>query len=372
MNFIHVLFSTFSRTLNIIAAILLLVAGLAAYINPKILWPLGFFGLAYPYIVILNVFFIISWIIRKRSFFLVSLIAILLTYPQLKVQYVFPYSKTSTLERDLRVMNYNVRNFDLYNWSKDSKARMSMMDTIQLYDPDILMIQEYYTNKRKFKNKEYLESIGYRYHSVAVELIKDQDQLWGVAIFSKYPIIESGKFLKGTHPSPYGKFYDRGVYADIEINGLTIRAISAHLQSIHFAEDDYETIKELKSNSNSNLNKLVNIAKKLKLGFILRGQQVEELKDTIAASPYPVILGADFNDTPSSYAYQQINRKLDDTFLQKGKRIGSTYNGIIPFLRIDFIFKDPSIECTNFILNKNPYSDHFPIIADFKLPLQDN
>lgn len=367
MTFFHVLFSFFSRSINVIAAVLLLIAGLAPYISPKSVWILGLFGLAYPYIVILNIFFVISWIIRKRSFFLVSLSAILLTYPQLKPQVALTF-KESTAEKDIRVMSYNVRNFDLYNWTKEPNARKSMMDTIQKYDPDILMIQEYYTNKRKFRNKEYLEAIGYKYHSVAVELIKNQHQLWGVAIFSKYPILESGKFLKVTQPGPYGQYYDRGVYADIKINHQVIRTISAHLQSIHFGEEDYEIIKDIKMNPTSKLNKALTIIKKLKTANIQRGGQVDELKEFIAHSPYPIILGADFNDTPSTYSYQQISSRLDDTFLQKGRGIGTTYNGIIPFLRIDFIFKDKSIECTDFILNKNPNSDHFPIIADFKLP----
>ncbi len=372
MKFLHALLSFFSRTANILAFLLLIGAGFSAQINPGKLWFLGLLGLAYPYIVLLNIFFVISWVLRKRLFFLLSLAGILLTFSQFKAQYAFPFlQKKSTSETQLTVMSYNVRNFDLYNWTKNAESRKSMMDTIQMYNPDILMIQEYYSNsnkKKNFNNEKYLSSIGFKYKKLTVELVKDKTRVWGVALFSKYPIVDSGEILKMNVPSPYGNYHYRGVYADIKIKNQTIRAISAHLQSIHFGAEDYETIEGIKESPLSELKKSLSIIKKLKRAFIERGHQTDELKAFIENSPYPVILGGDFNDTPGSYAYQQIAKTLSDAHIQKGKGLGSTYNGIIPFLRIDFILHDKSFDCTQFIRNNNPNSDHFPIVAGYALP----
>ncbi len=373
MKFLYGLLSFFSRTANIVAFLLLIASGAAAKVNPDYFWPLGLLGLAYPFLALLNIFFVISWMIRKRFFFLISLIGLAVTFPQLKAQIAIPFlQKKTEAAHDIRVMNYNVRNFDLYNWSNNQKSWQSMMDTIKSYDPDFLLIQEYYTDQNKFKNTEYLESIGYKHHQFAIELVRKGTDCWGVALFSKYPIVESGELIRQQTPSPYGNFHNRSVYADVVVKNQRIRIISAHLQSIYLGYDDYSTIKEIKDDKPSHFRKVIPIIKKLGKAYKQRGIQAAELRAFIEESPYPVILGGDFNDTPGSFAYQQMEQILDDAFIEKGKGLGSTYNGIIPLLRIDYIFKDRTIECTNFHLIKNPNSDHFPIAADFILPDKDS
>ncbi|MCZ2392572.1 MAG: endonuclease/exonuclease/phosphatase family protein [Chitinophagales bacterium] len=370
MNFLHGLLSIFSRSANLVAFILIIASGAAGRINPDIFWPLGLLGLAYPFFALINIFFIISWILRKRFFFIFSLIGLLFTFPQLKAQIALPIFQKKLLNEkpSLRVMSYNIRNFDLYNWSKNLQSRQSMVDTIQRYQPDVLFLQEYYSDKDKYQNKELLNSLGYKYSQFALELTKKKNRVWGVAIFSKYPISESGEFVRQGVPSPYGNFHNRGVFADIQIENQKIRFISVHLQSIYLGIDDYGVIKELKEDPSYQMNKYMPILRKLGKAYKQRGVQTAELRTFIESSPYPVILGGDFNDTPGSFAYQQMSEILDDTFIKKGKGIGATYNGIIPFLRIDYIFIDKEMDCTQFIKNKNSNSDHFPIIADITLP----
>lgn len=368
MKVLYGLLSFFSRSANIVAFVLLVVSGFAARINPDLFWPLGLLGLVYPVLAILNIFFALSWLLRKRWFFILSLVGLAFTYPQLKSQISYPFLHQPTATTpDLRVMSYNVRNFDLYNWSKNNASRKSMMDTIAKANPDILFLQEFYSDQNKFKNIKYLDSLGYKYHVKAVELVKDKTRMWGVALFSKYPIINSDELIRQNTPSPYGKFYNRGVYADIKINHQITRFICVHLQSIYFASEDYNMIEEIKEERPSKVSKYLPIVKKLAKAFKQRGIQTAELKSFIENSPYPVILGGDFNDTPSSFAYQQINEVLEDGFIKRGKGIGSTYNGIIPFLRIDYIFMDKKFSCIQYQRNKNPNSDHFPIIADIAL-----
>ena len=306
----------------------------------------------------------------KRWFFIFSLIGLVFTYPQLKAQISFPFlQSTETISPDLRVMSYNVRNFDLYNWSKNKASRQSIMDTIVKANPDVLFLQEFYSDQNKFNNIKYLDSLGYHYHVKAIEITRrNETMMWGVALFSKYPIINSGEMVRQTIPSPYGKFYNRGVYADIETNGQMIRFVSVHLQSIYFASEDYNAIEEIKEETPSEISKFLPIIKKLGKAYKQRGIQTAELKSFIEASPYPIILGGDFNDTPSSFAYQQLSELLDDAFIKKGKGIGSTYNGSIPFLRIDYIFIDKTFSYSKYEKIKNPNSDHFPIIADIDLP----
>lgn len=369
MKFLYGLLSFFSRTANMVAFILLILAGAASWINPELFWPLGLLGLGYPYIAVLNVFFVISWILRKRFFFIFSLLGLIVTYPQLKAQIAWPFfQKKSTESANLKVMTYNVRNFDLYNWSNNKSSRKSMLDSISAYAPDVIMFQEYYTDSNNFNNDHALDSLGYKYHQKAIELVKSTNRIWGVAIFSKYPIQESGEIIRQQTPSPYGNYNNRGVYIDVDINGQMIRFVGVHLQSIHFNYDDYNNIEEIKEETTQAYKKAIPIIKKLGKAFIQRGIQAAELKAFVEDSPYPVILGGDFNDTPGSYAYQHLAKGMNDAFLDRGRGLGATYNGKIPMLRIDYILTDQQFKTTDFKLIKNPNSDHFPIMAEIYVP----
>ena len=65
---------------NILSVLSICVSYLSIYINPaKFSYP-AFFGLAYPYILLLNLFFIALWIVLKRRWFLLSLISIAFGY----------------------------------------------------------------------------------------------------------------------------------------------------------------------------------------------------------------------------------------------------------------------------------------------------
>lgn len=370
MRFLSFLLSFTSRTANLLALFLFLLSILGAYVNPDVFWPLALLGLGYPVLLFINIFFTISWIFRRRWFFLLSFIAIIISYPQLKAQWGFNYFKEESAPqgKEIKLMSYNVRNFDLYNWSSRANTSQKMMDTIQHYSPDILFMQEYYTYE-KFNNEKRLENIGYKHHGVSVELLQNE-QLWGVSIFSKYPIIHQGEIIRQRTMSSYKLFPHRGLYADIVIGKDTVRAISVHLQSVYLGIEEYKALEEIKEKKNVNTSKAWMIAQKLIKAYRYRGIQVEELKDVIRSSPYPVILGGDFNDTPSSYAYQSISRELSDAFVEKGAGPGETFISWIPMLRIDYIMTDPLIHCVDFKRIRFNASDHNPIFAKVIIPDQ--
>ena len=98
----------------------------------------------------------------------------------------------------------------------------------------------------------------------------------------------------------------------------------------------------------------------------LRSRQVDELSAHINSSPYPVIICGDFNDPPYSYAYSRISQYLQDTFLEKGKGFGISYNGsFIPY-RIDYILHSNYFECLKYSMVRKKLSDHYPIVVTLK------
>lgn len=76
----------------------------------------------------------------------------------------------------------------------------------------------------------------------------------------------------------------------------------------------------------------------------IRAGQVGEIRAEMDASPYPVILAGDFNDTPSSYTYRTMKGDMTDGFRDSGSGYGGTFRYLGGVLRIDYIFYDDAFE----------------------------
>jgi endonuclease/exonuclease/phosphatase (EEP) superfamily protein YafD len=72
------------------------------------------------------------------------------------------------------------------------------------------------------------------------------------------------------------------------------------------------------------------------------------------------------NETPISYSYNQFEKNINDIFLEFGRGSGSTYNGIFPAYRIDYIFYK-KLKPVYFNTFSVRYSDHFPVFAWFEI-----
>ena len=97
-----------------------------------------------------------------------------------------------------------------------------------------------------------------------------------------------------------------------------------------------------------------------------REEQANFIAEHIQNSPHPVLVCGDMNDTPNSYAYGQLAKSLKDAFREKGSGLGSTYAGLIPFLRIDYIFTSPNNLVEEFKVVSNSTSDHYPIYTHIR------
>ena len=99
----------------------------------------------------------------------------------------------------------------------------------------------------------------------------------------------------------------------------------------------------------------------------LRSIQTQTILEALEDSPYPVIVLGDFNDTPQSFTYQQLKEGRKDAFVEKGSGWGATYLKPLPFLRIDYIFYDKELVCTDYQSSTSIKSDHSLIEASFKI-----
>ena len=93
----------------------------------------------------------------------------------------------------------------------------------------------------------------------------------------------------------------------------------------------------------------------------IRVGQSQKVLAHIRKSPYPVVVGGDFNETPSSFIYREFNNELKDAFRTAGSGFGSTYAGKIPLLKIDYLFYDPRLRVLEHKIERKPFSDHYPV-----------
>ncbi len=300
---------------------------------------------------------------------LISLFAIASNYKN--IQHSVAYGDEKPFQASdlsiIKVMSFNARIFDLYEYDDKKNHREDEIDFIKNEHPNIICIQEFYTSENKIEKpyntiKRLTEEVGYKYfHFYNSSTLRKNDH-WGMAIFSDFEIDESTDIDFGLHTE------NEACYCDVKIHDKKYRIISTHLQSVYFGKQDYKYLDNLKLADDEDVNAGKRILRKLKRGFVRRAEQAERVASIIGESPYPVILCGDFNDTPASYAYHTISEKLQDNFLVASKGIGTSYISKFPFLRIDYMLTDKKLEVMKFkTMNEKIMSDHYPIMSWIKL-----
>lgn len=372
------MFSFLLKAITVFNALLLLLACLSVYISPNVFWHLSFFGFAFIPLFVVNLFLLWWWIIRFQLFVLVPALTLLASWQQAKNTFALNF-KEQPKEHGIKLLSWNVKNFDLYNWSKNTTTRYQIMELIKTENPDVLCLQEFYTNNRNFKNLEYLrDTLGfshvYFYPRVQItgkprnnwQKILWQNglltQQWGVATFSKFPIVEAGK-------TEFDNQLVNGcIYTDIDMGNRIMRIHNVHLESVHLGYEDYETLDEIEQSRQTSRSKILRILRKMKRAYGKRALQANELRIDLDAYNGLQIVCGDFNDVPVSYTYRNAGYGLKDAFIEKGKGLGFTYFYHFPLFRIDYVLLHPQLQVNSCRIIRKQLSDHYPIAVTFSPP----
>jgi endonuclease/exonuclease/phosphatase family metal-dependent hydrolase len=348
--------------LTILSVLCLLLSYAAFYVSPAKVWFLAFFGLAYPLILAVNLFFVLLWLILRKKYIWIPLIAISIGFSHVLSIIEIRSNKGSPVSGSLKVLSYNIHGESEYYKTPSANGNLStILDYLSEQKPDILCIQEFYSDTKdstkvfgriseKINMKYYFFKKYYQY--------KHRRKVDALVIFSKYPIIRTGFYQDNN-------LNTNAIYVDVSVNDEIVRVYNVHLESFRFGQDDYtfySNLKEAETDKTPIQEGTRKIIMKLRKAYEMRAKQVDNLRLSLQSSPYPLLVCGDLNDTPSSYTYQVLSRGLKDSFKKAGNGlIGNTFRGNLPSFRIDYILFDKKFEAYNYTKSDISFSDHYPI-----------
>ena len=329
----------FVGVITLVVVALFLTTLFVPSLDPRQHGEVSTLGLVAPIIYAMQAALTLYWIVRWRPFIAVVMVFVSLLgvfqlslFYKLELRRVYsePNLKPRYDKKALKVMSYNVRSF-----IDDNRERQldSIVKIIKAVNPDILCLQE-----MGFSDiaDSLLEPLKPMPHSLSRVNLSP-------AIYSRYPIIKASRMdtLKNF------------VWADIVIkkdknNEDTIRVFNNHLHSTAIRRDDSNYIENHEYLEGDSLGKVHSMVKRLTENNRVRAEQADTLAALVAASPYPVIVCGDFNDTPVSYTYRTVARKLNDPYRKVGRGYSHTYRGFFDMLRIDYIFYSDEFEALSY------------------------
>ncbi|TXC78676.1 endonuclease/exonuclease/phosphatase family protein [Luteibaculum oceani] len=332
-----------------------LIAYFAPQVNPTTSWPIALLGLAFPYLFLAGILFIIILVSSQLKAKWILLIALVPGFFKINEFYRFKSDPTPALtENQITVLTYNVRSFNRYKWIDDDGVFEDILRLVKVENPDVVFFQEFYAS-----SEEQLKTIIQRINEVCnLPYYNSFDKSGGgkangLYTFSKYPL----------QLSRQQRFSKNGVNGILESklnwNNKPITLLNFHLASYQLSE--------LNKQSQSKEEQFKGAFYKIRNGLKTRSTQVSQLITELKGDldrTY-IICGGDLNDTPHSYAYQQITDILYDSYTEAGSGEGKTYVGQLPGFRIDYLFHNEKLEALRYHTIREIKSDHYPVVVRF-------
>lgn len=293
------------------------------HVNPNSSGVFSILGLIAPFVYAAMLVMTLYWIVRWRRVAVpIVLIAFVGSFslsafyrPELKRYYEKSYPSDA-----IKVLTYNTRSF-----INDDGERCldSIVEMIRAVRPDVVLFQEMGFSHKMDSLLNPLKFTPLPKSLSRVEL--------SPAIYSRHPIVMAERIDS----------MKNFVWADVVIRKDTLRLFNLHLHTTAIRRDEGQYIENHEYlEDTGDMDKLRSMVNRLSDNNKLRAMQADTIADIIAASPYPVIVCGDFNDTPISYTYRRVSRKLKDAFREVGRGYSYTYRGFFDMLRIDYVLFD--------------------------------
>lgn len=342
--------------INLITIVLFLFAAYSPNIDPE-LHPLrACMGLTFPIFLVINLCFLVFWLIFRYRLALVPLIGLLLCSSQIRTYIPLNLRTSDVPEEAIKILSYNVMAFgDL----RKTAGKNPVLDYLKASGADIICMQEYtVTSNRKYITQQNIDKILKDYPYKHIQRVGVKGASNGMACYSKYPILSAKRV-------DYTSNNNGSVVYEIAMGKDTLTLINNHLESNKLTALDKEVYEDMLSAPEADKVKkgVWHLVRKLGDAQQIRARQARAVAKAVKDSRYPyVVVCGDFNDSPISYAHKTISRDLDDAFRTSGSGLGISYNQNKFYFRIDNILISKNLKAYNCTVDRSiKSSDHYPI-----------
>ena len=331
------------------------------YVNPsRFVW-LAFFGLGFWEIFAFNVLIFGLLLLMWSRKVWIAVLALAISIPGVSKSFSFGSKVEST--EVIKVMSYNIHMFVHTDGETEKEdAANQIVNMVREQSPDLLCCQEFMWFKKRVSNQkcieEFAEMIGLPYF-----YYNRNHNYGGNVIFSRWPV------EKVSEDSGFGQENTYGVMVSVDAGerGLFYLA-NMHLTSYMLSKDELNVL-TTSSERYKYLDTVgMNVARKLKYAYERRSEEITKVLESMPDVDGPIIMCGDFNDTPLSYVYRQMQKAgFTDTFTKVGWGIKPTYAGRLPLLRIDYMWANDKVKPLCYKRYHIKTSDHYPIMLEFAI-----
>ncbi len=336
-----------SGVVTIIPALLAAGGAFAGHVHPAQHAGLQWMGLFLPLLLAINLVLMLYWMARRKGWFLFPMLGILLNIPYLAGIVQWPVKEVEPPMNELNVATYNIQRGGSEGLQVAGPEIARFMEEKKV---DILCFQEF-----PVASGAALKAITRIFRLFPhYKVTSSSPDGMHVALFSRYPILQSGEIR---FP---GENSTRALWADLDIDGQVVRVFNAHLQTTNLNQNRINPL----DNMDATASRLIRLKDMMDENSVIRANQANLLRDQIDESPHPVIVCGDFNDTPASYAYKRIRGNRGDSFRSAGKGYGYTYRYLRKLFRIDYLlYSQEDIRAVHYASPELEHSDHKPVIV---------
>ena len=333
--------------INQIGMLFFFLGMMSRYIPPDYFFPLQLFDLALIPFMLFALGISIFWLFKERKLAVMNFIWLLGMLWSFQSHYAILNSKSDE-KADLKVLTFNVAQFN-----GDPKNVSQTAAQLQKEGADIVLLQEFGLFPGWKINDTLLENMAQRTGYPYFEFNKEPNNIFGLAVLSKYPILNSKEIFLPI------SFTNGGVLYEIQTPQRQIGLINFHLQSFN--------IFELKEKKKSWLARVKNVYSSSYWVFEEQMSQTQLIRKEVDAAGLPIILGGDLNNGPSTYIYRLMASGLKDSFAEKGQGWSTTFEKGWLSLRLDYLLSSPEFKVISHRILPQGHSDHHPVVAEYKL-----
>ena len=340
--------------LNILFVLLVLLVAYSPYVQPVEHPVWSCVGLTFPVFLLINVGFLVFWLILQRyKSALVPLIGLLLCSGQIRTYFPINFQTDELPADGIKVLSYNIMGFA---GCLKEKGENPILNYLKESGADIICLQEYgvHHSAKYLTQKDVDRALkAYPYHYISRTGQKTQ-----LACYSKYPILS-------VHPIKYVSDRNQSYTYELQVDKDTLLLINNHLESNKLTKADKIVYEEMIASPEQQKVKsgVRQLVKKLAEASAIRAPQADSVARVVEKSRHRyIVVCGDFNDTPISYAHRVIGQELKDAFVSAGCGPGISYNQNKFYFRIDHILTGKNLQAYNCMVDRSiKTSDHYPI-----------